>query len=270
MKLSIITTILFLFIGCKQKAQTYSYEREDSDEAYVMDSWSPEHKEDYYRKIGKLVSEFLIHEHYKAPSESEFNKIVNKNLKIPVNNTTYQIIPYHIFQKDSASGDASRLVLFPKERIISFDTEFPLLDTSSLKYYNSSDYKNLDHSEEYNIVLNKLLFTPNQEEIDKWLKDEQLNDLFFYLVCCFHFDSNEIIFRDVIGKIKSNPEKYSTEYLLLLFQKDKAIIDRDFISRIAKLDHDKKLLPYFRSVLVEEFNEKEQRKFEIELNEAYK
>lgn len=270
MKLSIITAILFLFIDCRQKAQNYSYELEDSDEAYVMDSWSVEHKEDYYQRIGKLLSGFLSREHYKIPSESEFNKTVSEKLKIQVNNTTYKIIPYHIFQKDSASGDASRLVLFPKVRIISFDTEFPLLNTSSLKYYNTPDYKNLDHSEEYNIVLNKLLFTPNQQEIDKWLKDEQLNDLFFYLVCSFHFDSNESVFKYVINKIKSNPEKYSPELLQLLFQKDKPAIDQNFISRIAKLDHDKKLLSYFRSALAEEFNEKEQHNFETELNTAYR
>lgn len=270
MKSGIITTIFFLLIGCKQKAQNYSYELEDSDEAYVMDSWSAEHKKDYYQKIGKLLGEFLSREHYKTPSESIYNKVVNEKLKISVNNTAYQIIPYHIFQKDSTSGDTSRLVLFPKERIISFDTEFPLLDTSSLQYYNSPDFRNLDHSTEYNIVLNKLLFTPNQQEIEQWLKDEQLNDLFFYLVCCFHFDSNETVFRHVIHKIKSDPEKYSAEFLQLLFQKDKTVIDTDFISNIAKLDRDKKLLDYFKNALTGEFNEKEQKKFENDLNAVYR
>jgi hypothetical protein len=99
-----------------------------------------------------------------------------------------------------------RLVVFPQQRIISFDSEFPLLNTSSLTYYHSPDYKNLDHSSDYNIVLNKVLFAPDQKEIDKWLKDEQLQDLFIYLVCSFHFDSNEQIFRHVIDHIKNDPK----------------------------------------------------------------
>ncbi len=49
MKLNIFTALILLFIGCGQKAQNYNYELEDSEEAYVMDSWSKGHKEDYYQ-----------------------------------------------------------------------------------------------------------------------------------------------------------------------------------------------------------------------------
>lgn len=270
MKLNILTALTFLFIGCTQKAQHYSYELEDSDEAYVMDSWTADHKEDYYKKVGNLLHEFLTREHYTTPSESEFNKKLKEKLKISVNKKSYQIIPYPIFQKDSTGGDALRLVVFPQQRIISFDSEFPLLNTSSLTYYHSPDYKNLDHSSDYNIVLNKILLTPDQKEIDKWLKDEQLQDLFIYLVCSFHFDSNEPIFRHVIGHIKNDPEKYNSEYLRLLFYRDKKEIDREFLSKIKEVDPDRKLLVYFRNAIAEEFNKKDRERYEKGFDAVYR
>lgn len=245
-----LTALVFLFIGCFQQAQTYNYELEDSDEVYVMDSWTRDHKEDYYKRVGNLLYEFLSREKFTTPSESAFNNNIKLKLKTSVNNKNYQIIPYHIFQKDSINGDAARLFIFPKQRFISFDSELPLLNKTSLAYYNSPDYKNLDHSSDYNIVLNKLLFIPNQAETDKWLKDDQLNDLFTYLVCCFHFDRNEKILRHVIKKIIDNPDKYNSEYLQLLFYKDRIEIDQKFLSKIVKLDPDKKTTFLFQKSTV--------------------
>lgn len=272
MKLNIFTALIFLFIGCGQKAQNYNYELEDSDEAYVMDSWSKDHKEDYYQRIGALLSEFLLREKYTLPSESEFNEAILKKLKISVTaQKHYQVIPYHIFQKDSINGDASRLFIFPKQKVISLGSEFPLLNASSLAYYHSPDYKNLDHSKDYNTVLNKLILaSADEKEIEGWLKDEQLQDLFTYLVCCFHYDSNEKVFRSVIEKIKNDPAKYSSESLQLLFYKDRKEIDHKFLSKIAKFDPDKKLQVYFREALAEEFNENDQEKFEKILNTIYR
>ncbi|SHG76329.1 hypothetical protein SAMN05443633_12220 [Chryseobacterium arachidis] len=209
---------LFLFIGCNQKAQKYNYEIEDSDDSYVMDGWSTEQKEDYYQKAGNLLQKFLLHDNYKIPTEVEFSKILREKLNISINtDKVYQIVPHHIFQTDSLDNTYSQLVIFPQEKIISFKSELPLLDKESIENYNSSDFKNLDHSKDYNNVINKLLFNPNQKEIDIWLKDEQLKEIFIFLVTDFHFYYEDRIFKYIIEELKRSPEKYKAEYIKLLF-----------------------------------------------------
>lgn len=73
MKNKILIILLIFFINCKDKGQNYNYELEDSDESYVMDSWSNDQKEDYYNRVGNLAKEFLSRENYKIPDQSDFN-----------------------------------------------------------------------------------------------------------------------------------------------------------------------------------------------------
>lgn len=270
MKNKILLLLLCFFIGCKQNAQKYNYELADSNESYIMDNWDDAQKEDYYNKVGNLVSEFLLRENFTSPTELTFNKVVKDKLGIIVNSKkVYQKIRYNSFERDSIEGYTPQLIIFPSKRLVSFSFELPLLNKSSLKYYNSNDFKNLDHSKEYNIVINKLLFNPNQEEIDKWLTNEQLDDLFIYLVCSFHFDKDAKILQHVISKLKSNTENYDDEYLQLLFQRNKNKIDKNFISKVATIDSDRKLYNSFKNALVSKFNNEEQKIFLREIAEIY-
>ncbi|MFC6268966.1 hypothetical protein [Frigoriflavimonas asaccharolytica] len=270
MKNKILFLLLCLFIGCKQNAQKYNYELADSNESYIMDNWDDAQKEDYYNKVGNIVTEFLLRENYTSPTELTFNKVVKDKLGIIVNpEKGYQKIRYHSFESDSVEGYTPQLIIFPSKRLISFSFELPLLNKSSLNYYNSNDFKNLDHSKEYNIVINKLLFNPNEEEIYEWLTDKQLDDLFIYLVCSFHFDKNEKILQHVIIKLKSNTENYDDQYLQLLFQRNKKIIDKNFISKVANIDSDRKLYNSFKNALISKFNDEEQKTFLREIAEIY-
>ncbi|MBD3907305.1 hypothetical protein NAL32_21500 [Chryseobacterium sp. Ch-15] len=273
MKNKILIILLILFINCKNKGQNYNYELEDSDESYVMDSWSNEQKEDYYNRVGNLVKDFLSQENYNIPNEKEFNKSLSDKLGIkPNSNKTYQIIPHHIFEKDSLDGYAPQLIIFPNHQIVSFKSELPLLNKSSLKYYNSSDFKDLDRSKEFNAVINKLLFSPNDKEIDIWLKDEQLNKLFTYLVCSFHFEDKKI-FQHVIKKLseESDTKKNNLEYLQLLFKRDRKVINNHFLKEIASQDIENKMYVHFKNVINSEiFNVNEQKGFLKEIDEIYK
>src|SRR5690606_36768640 len=55
--------------------------------------------------------------------------------------------------------DAKEIIIFPKLRIIAFDNELPLIDSNSIKYYNSPEYKSIDQSYDNNLNLNKLFFS---------------------------------------------------------------------------------------------------------------
>jgi len=273
MKNKILIILLIFFINCKDKGQNYNYELEDSDESYVMDSWSNDQKEDYYNRVGNLAKEFLSRENYKIPDQSDFNNNLFDKLGVKMNsNKIYQIIPHHIFEKDSLDGYTPQLIIFPSHKIVSFKSELPLLNKSSLEYYNSNDFKNLDHSKEFNPVINKLLFSPNEEEIDLWLKDEQLSKLFIYLVCSFHFEDKKI-FQHVIKKLseESDTKKNNLEYLRLLFKRDKKVIDNLFLQKIANQDSENKMYVHFKNIINSEiFKANEQIDFQKEIDEIYR
>jgi hypothetical protein len=271
MKNKILLVMLLIIINCKQNAQNYNYELEDSDETYVMDNWSNDQKNDYFNKVGNLVNEFLSHENYKTPNQNYFSKNLSEKLGVKVfSNKIYQIIPHHIFEKDSLDGYAHQLIVFPTHQIVSFKSELPLLNKSSLQYYNSNDFKNLDHSNEYNTIINKLLFSPKEIEIDTWLNDKQLDELFTYLVCNFHFEDKKI-FQHVVKKLseESDIKKNNLEYLQLLFKRDKKIIDIHFLKKIASFDNENRMYNHFKTLISKEFNEDEQAKFLDEINEVY-
>ena len=59
---NILIILLFLCFSCKDNAQNYDYEVEDSKTAYDMSSWSNDQKNDYYEKASNLIDEFFKQE----------------------------------------------------------------------------------------------------------------------------------------------------------------------------------------------------------------
>lgn len=231
---------LLLIISCKSN-QKYSYELADSNGTYIVDSWSADQKKDYYNKSAELIREFLSWEKIDPPAKTTFLTSLKKlNILVDTNNT-YQIVPYNIFEQDTLNRLAPQLVIFPKHRIVSFLSELPLLDNENLVHYKSEDFRKIDRSLDYNIILNKLLFTPELYEVDNWLQKEHLDDLFEYLVCSLHFTDNMTVFQNVIKKLQNRKyiEKYNFRYLQLLFKPNEKILDTSFVSKIAALDHEK-------------------------------
>ena len=270
---NILIILLFLCFSCKDNAQNYDYEVEDSKTAYDMSSWSNDQKNDYYEKASNLIDEFFKRENFKSLNKTEFNKTVYNKLGIRIDTKRkYQLIPYSIFQKDSADGYDNQMIIFPDKRIISFTSELPLLNKSSLKLYSNPDeLKRLNGGISYDLVLNKILFNENIKEIDYWLKQESLSDLFIDLVANYHFDDNEKIFRFVINKLQNEIDKntYKIAYLQLLFYRDRKQIDKNFLLKIVKLDKDKKLYSHFKNIIISEFSKDEQLIFSKEINEIY-
>ena len=81
---NILIILLFLCFSCKQNAQNYDYEVEDSKTAYDMSSWSNDQKNDYYEKASNLIDEFFKRENFKSLNKTEFNKTVYNKLGIRI------------------------------------------------------------------------------------------------------------------------------------------------------------------------------------------
>lgn len=145
---------ILLFLSCKgQDNKTiYNFELEDSDESYTMDDWSVSKKEHYYNNVGHLIT--ATYDTYKVPNKTTFSTVVNSTLNIDVDyNKTFQIAPKKIIDDYEIN-----IIVFPKSRIVALSNELPLLDSVSVKHYKSRDYKNLDHSSDNNLILNKVFF----------------------------------------------------------------------------------------------------------------
>ena len=111
---NILIILLFLCFSCKQNAQNYDYEVEDSKTAYDMSSWSNDQKNEYYVTASNLIDEFFKRENFKSLNKTEFNKTVYNKLGIRIDTKRkYQLIPFSIFQKDSADGYDNQMIIFP-------------------------------------------------------------------------------------------------------------------------------------------------------------
>lgn len=144
-----------LFFSCngqEKNRENFNFEIDDSDETYIMSNWSNGKIDEYYKRIGILIADLF--EDYKVPDKTSFTNIIKNTLNVDVNyNKSHQIAPVKII--DDYKID---IIIFPKSKIVAFSNELPLLDSISVKHYKSSDYQNIDHSEDNNLILNKVFF----------------------------------------------------------------------------------------------------------------
>lgn len=257
--------------------EEFSYEIEDSDQAYVMDDWSEKKKNDYYIRTGNLVAEFLSWEGYKAPTTNYFSKELNNQFNINIHEDDLFIkIPFCNFDEEQNKED--NLVIFPNQKIISLESELPLLNKSMIEFYHSKDYQNLDNSQSYNLVINKLIFNNvNETEIDKYLSDTSLSDLFFCLVINNHYSKNDKILNFSIQNLilkKTQGEEINIDNIKSLIYKKQGlnneyVIDNVFLKKIAKIDKNKILLSDFLSIAKYEVDENYRGKIIQATNNAY-
>lgn len=163
MKIIYYIILLFVFTSCKGQIEEetvnekFSFEVEDSDESYDMSSWSVEKKTEYFKIVGSMLQKHLLANSYKLPNSLDFQNKIQDILNISIDTTkTYQIFTLHKNNNDDYS--AKEIIIFPKYKILAYNNELPLIDDNSIKYYNSEEFKNMDHSYDNNLNLNKLFF----------------------------------------------------------------------------------------------------------------
>lgn len=235
-------SILLIAAGC-QSSQEESFETVDSQESYDMTDWSETKKATYYSKSGKYFSDYLKVQECKIPSPSHFGETLKSDLGIVVSTADEVVFLSHFLQKDKEN----QLVIFPKFRVLSFRSELPLADSSSLAYPNSTLFKEVSHTEENTFLLNQLLFYPKTLNLDTLFTREWTQEFFQTMVCDYHFSKEEKILRHVISKMI--PDQHSEieheVYLKLLFHRDKPEIDTKFVQKIAALDQNKQIYANF-------------------------
>ena len=269
---------LLLLLGCKDqeiktknlekpkpnienKKEQYSFELEDSDESYVMDNWSQDKKNEYYNETVNLIVEFLSGQNYNAPNENLFSKQLKEQLNIDVKkDSLFMKLP---FLNSNSEFEKENLIIFPKQKIVAFESELPLINKANIEFYHSKDYKSLDNSKSYNVVINKLLFdkTLSDIEIDEYLLDKSLNDLFICLITNYHFTGNNKILKSVVNNFIQKIEKgedLNSDIFESLFYKKNSLkeefeIDNLFLKRIVAIDKNKILLPQF--LLISQFEQ---------------
>lgn len=257
--------------------EEFGYELEDSDEAYVMDDWSEKKKNDYYTKTANLIMEFLSWEGYKAPTNDYFSKELNNQFNIKINeDATFIKIPFCNFEKEQSQEDS--LIIFPRQKIISLQSELPLLNKSMIKFYHSKDYQNLDNSLSYNLVINKLIFSDlNESEISKYISDSSLSDLLFCLVVNHHYSRNDrilnFVIKSLISKKTQGQETNIDDIKSLVYKRQglnsEYIIDNIFLKKIAKIDKNKILIADLLSIAKYEDNQNYRGKIIKTINDAY-
>lgn len=241
-----IIACLLLF-GCKNKTQNnFSFEIEDSDEIHIMDNWNKEKKDFYFNKAEELQLKDLISGGYIAPDRARYSSRISE-LKINCfKDEIFQEIPFHIFELDSLSGEVPKLILFNKGMFVSFRSELPLISKSSLKYYASNDYINLDKSNSPNLILNTIIFGNNKSKIKF---DNNYEEIERYLFSSFHYSSNNESFFKTVNELIKEYKTSSSQNLNLLMQllcyRNKIDIDKKFLEKISKIDKEKILLPFF-------------------------
>ena len=253
------------------------FELEDSDESYVMDNWSQDKKNDYYNKVANLVVEFLSWQNYSAPDENLFSKQLNEQLNINVKKDS--LLMKFPFSYSNNEVEKENLIIFPKQKIVVFESELPLLNKLNIEHYHTKDYRSLDNSKSYNVVINKLLFdkTLSDSDIDKYLSDESLNDLFIGLVLNYHYSGNNKIFKNVINNfiIKGeNGEEINSDIIESLFYrknilKEEFEIDNLFLKKIVAIDKNKILLPQFLLICKDEQDVTTRKKISETIQDAY-
>lgn len=236
-------SIFLIAVSCQSSKDDQSFETVDSQESYDMTNWSDAKKATYYSKSGQYFSDYLKVQDCKIPSSSHFGETLKSDLKVVVSAKDEVVFLSHFLQKDKEN----QIVIFPKYRVLSFQSELPLADSSSLAYPNSKLFKEVSHNEENTFLLNQLLFYPKTLNLDTLLTREWTQEFFQTMVCDYHFSNEEKILRHVINKLISDQETKIEHqvYLKLLFHHDKPQIDTEFVQKIAAIDHDKLIYSSF-------------------------
>lgn len=243
-------SILLLAVGC-QSSNDESFETVDSQESYDMTDWSEEKKATYYSKSGQYFTDYLKVQECKIPSFSHFEETLKSDLNVNVSQKDEVVFLSHFIQKDKEN----QLVIFPKYRVLSFKSELPLADSSSLAYPHSELFKEVSHKEENTFLINQLLFYPKTLNVDTLLTREWTQDFFQTIVCDYHFSKEEKIFSHVINKLipGSNDGIENDVYLKLFFHREKPEIDTEFVQKIAQIDHDRKIYDRFILAIQSEY-----------------
>lgn len=231
--IKLILLLLYVLItSCKgqynEKANSYSFELQESDDqAYDMRDWSLEKREEYYKRCGNLIADLLRENGYTTPDNGVFIERIKKIFDYEVDTSkSYQEISL-INSNDGHS--ANEIIIFPKLKIIALNNELPLLDSSSLNYYKSKDYKGMDHSYDNNLNLNKLLFANNidynkSKTVIAELQNNRIN-LFIDKIYEFGVDLNQDSIIDSIlvfgNRLEAN--KYEREHFHLSFLVKKGV-----------------------------------------------
>ncbi len=252
MKKLIIVSQLILFLlasGCKPKKQdvsSFSFELEDSDETYIMDNWSEEKKQLYYYKVKELILDEFSKNKYIPNVNSLFAIKTLNNLGIDISHDlSYKHIPYHIFELDSSNGYKPKILVLDYGKLLSFQSELPLLDSLSVKRYKTSDYVKLT-KESPNIILNKLIFSTDDELLDEIENSESIDEIMSFLIFNFHFKKHKILFRKIITKVINETNKYKPyELMQLLTYRKQYSLDEIFVKEVFKIDTAKVLYPHF-------------------------
>ena len=196
-----------------------------------------------------------------APNENLFSKQLKEQLNIDVKkDSLFMKLP---FLNSNSEFEKENLIIFPKQKIVAFESELPLINKANIEFYHSKDYKSLDNSKSYNVVINKLLFdkTLSDIEIDEYLLDKSLNDLFICLITNYHFTGNNKILKSVVNNFIQKIEKgedLNSDIFESLFYKKNSLkeefeIDNLFLKRIVAIDKNKILLPQF--LLISQFEQ---------------
>lgn len=231
-KLNFFTLFIFsiFLISCKghvnneegKSNQEYSFEVDDSDESYDMTNWSEGKKQEYYSQVGKLIQYFLTNNGYKIPSKKEFTNKIDENFNLKVDfQKNYQIIPLKSTEDPHMPKE---IVIFPNERIIAFDKELPLLDENSLRYYKSEDFRDLDHTYDNNLNLNKLLFSSeiDYKKSEVAISDLQKNNIKIVgqkvFVTSHDFNKDNFLDSILVFKNKLTTDKFEQEHFDLIIK----------------------------------------------------
>ena len=149
----------------KDKAESFNFEVEDSDEAHVMDDWSTDKKNYYYTKVSELILSDIKRYKINIPNNIIYKKNIQENLNIKIKDEEFQILPYNLLEIDSLQGHP-QIILFNKVNIVAFNNSLPLINKSSIEYYKTKDYQNLDNSNSKEVLLNKILFNLDYVRIE--------------------------------------------------------------------------------------------------------
>lgn len=233
----------------KDKKESYNFEVEDSDEAHIMDDWSTDKKNYYYTKVSELMLSDLKRYKINIPNNIIYKKNIQENLNIKIKEKEFQILPYNLLEIDSLQ-DNPQIILFNNANVVAFNNSLPLINKSSIEYYKTEDYLNLDNSNSAEVLLNKILFNHNLKELKK---NSEYEFVVNYLVYSFHYTKDSEFLNAKIKKTITENEYElvykPNELLHLLFFRDRYEIDKAFLKQIIKIDDKNILLKRFIEAL---------------------